>query len=112
VAVPVYSKQFEIAHASALGKDIQPPAGTIWVVVQILVYSGNTASTDLSWSFTEHYSGATVVFLPFPDLKIGLLFFNGRLVINEDQRFNATTSSSIGSDLCDWYIGGFELTLP
>jgi hypothetical protein len=109
VTAPVYSKQFMLAHASSAHGAIAPPPGTIWIVVQVLVYSGNTATTDLSWSLVVSPELATVVFLPFPDLKIGTLFFNGRIVIRDDQQISAMSSSSVGSSNVDYYVGGYEL---
>lgn len=112
MSVPLYSSQFFLAKDATVGGPLTVPDGELWVVVQVLVYSGNTTSTDLSWSLTVGPSGATVIFLPFPDLKIGTLFFNGRVVLKPEQYVSWHSDSSIGDAGVDVYVGGFTLSLP
>jgi hypothetical protein len=108
----VYSAQFEIAQDATLGKDLTPDEGTLWIIRQVLVYSGNSATDGLSWALVESVTHAQPLTLQFPDAHTGVEFFTGRLVIPFGQTWNAECSAFLGDAGCDWYIGGYVLELP
>ncbi len=111
MARPVYSTRF-IAQAglSGTGASVTVPAGHVYVVKQLTIYSSPLLAV-LTAFFEDDATGAALFANRFTIGASGSVFFYGAIVFEPGQGFHFQVNAGIG-DAADVYAGGYDLILP
>jgi hypothetical protein len=106
--IPVYSTRF-IAQAglSGTGSSVVVPAGRVYVVRQLTMYSSPLLAQVAAF-FEDDATGAALFSSRFTPDAGGWVGFYGALVFEEGNGFHFQVNSSTG-DAADVYAGGYDL---
>lgn len=107
----LYSRRFiAVQGLSGTGASITVPAGRVYIVKQVTIYSDPTFG--ILRSFFQDDSSGAALFTSQTNIGTPLWSgFYGHLVFEAGQGFHFQVSGSLG-DSADVYAGGYDLSSP